>query len=355
MVDLAPYWYRRSVPALLWLLLPFSWLFRLIVALRRYCYRRGLLKTQRFPVPVIIVGNVTVGGTGKTPFVIWLAEQLSAQGFKPGIVSRGVGGKAQQQPHKVTLEDSPHLIGDEALLMARRANCPVVICVDRCAAVEVLLAHQCNIIISDDGLQHYRLARDVEIAIVDGERRFGNGQLLPAGPLREPMSRLNEVNFMVVNGGDQRDRYTMSLLSDQLVSLANPEQETTLNKFDAVHAVAGIGHPQRFFKQLQRAGLQVITHPFPDHYLYRSADLNFGDVLPIVMTEKDAVKCESFADERFWWLRVKTVVTAELIDKILVLLKTGEKNDSEADFSMRTCDLVKRKQHDGVGGRTASQ
>lgn len=351
MLDMASYWYRQKKYRLFWLLVPVALLFRAVTALRRFLYQFGVLHSYRFPVPVIVVGNITVGGTGKTPFVIWLTQQLILHGYKPGIVSRGVGGQKQLVPHLVQASDSPQHVGDEALLLQRRSHCPVVICIDRVAAVRKLLTHGCDVVISDDGLQHYRLARDIEIAIVDGARRFGNGWVLPAGPLREPITRLKKVNFVVVNGGDTHDSYTMALESDVLVSVTNPGEEKILSALQAtsVHAVAGIGHPARFFAQLSRAGLQVIPHAFPDHYLYQATDFNFNDTLPILMTEKDAVKCEAFADQRFWWLRIKTIVTEKLIHQILACLKNGESNDSEADFSRRTCDLVKRHQHSVSG------
>jgi tetraacyldisaccharide 4'-kinase len=345
MLDLASYWYRQKVHPLLWLLVPFALLFRIVTTLRRVFYRSGILASYQVSVPVIVVGNITVGGTGKTPFVIWLAQQLALQGYQPGIVSRGVGGRKHKAPHLVQQNDAPAFVGDEALLMMRRADCPVVIAVDRVAAARELTALGCNVIISDDGLQHYRLIRDIEIAIVDGARRFGNGWVLPAGPLREPVSRLDAVDFVVVNGGDRDDTYVMTLESAALTAVTNSKQEMSFMELpsNTVHAVAGIGHPARFFKQLEDTGLKVIPHVFPDHYLYQAADFNFNDTLPILMTEKDAVKCETFADQRFWWLRVKTIVTPELMHKLLARIKSGERNDTEADFSRRTCDLAKRQ------------
>ncbi|MFZ3067317.1 MAG: tetraacyldisaccharide 4'-kinase, partial [Gammaproteobacteria bacterium] len=199
--DLTKHWYQRQLSWVSLLLLPFSWLFHLIVMARRGMYRSGILKTHSVPVPVIIVGNIAVGGTGKTPFVIWLVDYLKQQGYRPGIISRGAGGARQTNPYLVKTNDHPCKVGDEALLLANHTNCPLVIGVDRVAAARFLLAQSdCNIIISDDGLQHYALRRDVELVIVDGVRRFGNQQLLPAGPLRESIKRLEGVDAVIVNG-----------------------------------------------------------------------------------------------------------------------------------------------------------
>ena len=319
------YWYysdpRKKILSVLLtiFLLPLSWLFSCVVCLRRCLYRLGIKKTCHFPVPVIIVGNITVGGTGKTPFVIWLANYLREQGKRPGIVSRGMGGKMHKQPRWVREQDAVAEVGDEAILLVRRTQCPLVVCVDRVAAVRELLANaDCNVVISDDGLQHYRLGRDVEIAIVDGVRQFGNGRLLPAGPLREPVTRLQEVGIIVVNGGAGD---SMILQAHTWVAMAATQQNPP-TPGATIHAVAAIGHPERFFATLRQQGFTLIEHNFPDHYLYQAADFNFNDHLPIVMTEKDAVKCDSFADERFWYVPVGTIVRDELKAQVgLVFLK----------------------------------
>lgn len=318
--ELVKYWYSRSLHPLTFLLLPFSWLFGLITACRRFLYRCKLFKTYRFPVPVIVVGNITIGGTGKTPLVLWLAKQLEAEGYRPGIVSRGVGGKKQKKPYHVTVHDLARDVGDEAILFARHAACPVVICIDRVAAVaELLKRYDCNVVITDDGLQHYRLGRDIEIAVVDGVRRFGNRRLLPAGPLRERISRLKKTDFVVVNGGDVRDEFSMSLVQGSLISLKHPDEKKSLAEFQGkvVHAIAGIGYPKRFFRTLRKSGLTIIPHSFPDHYLYQKKDIHFQDTLPVLMTEKDAVKCEKFADERFWFLSVDLKVDERLRRELL--------------------------------------
>lgn len=313
-------WYRKSLTPITCLLLPFAWLFGMMIAIRRWLYLVGILKTKSLPVPVVVVGNLTVGGTGKTPLVIWLAWCLQAAGFKPGIISRGCGGKPHAKPRLVSYEDKALEVGDETLLLLHKTDCPVAICVDRVAAAQTLLAQtNCNIIISDDGLQHYSLGRTLEIVVVDGAREFGNQQLLPAGPLREPLARLKTVDFIVVNGGCYANAYNMELQPVEFVSLQTPSQCNQFGEFaaNAFHAVAGIGNPARFFSMLQQAGFNISPHVFPDHYAYQAKDFNFSDRLPIVMTEKDAVKCLDFADERYWYVRVNTRIDDELMRQIL--------------------------------------
>jgi tetraacyldisaccharide 4'-kinase len=307
-MDINRHWYRSSYTGLTLVLLPLSWIFSQIVALRRRLYRCGLLKTHEFATPVIVVGNITVGGTGKTPFVIWLAHFLKEQGFKPGVVSRGYGGTKNQTPRFVTPASLASEVGDEAILLWRRTSCPVVIGANRVEAVKALLANSdCNIVISDDGLQHYRLGRQLEIAIVDGLRRFGNQCALPAGPLREPISRLAEVDFVVTQQQTLPGEYQMSLHGDTLVSVTMGNIKKPIVDFNQknVHGVAAIGDPKRFFDKLRSLGMNVIEHRFPDHYLYQKTDIDFHDDLPVVMTEKDSVKCEKLADERHWYMPVK--------------------------------------------------
>lgn len=318
--ELDRYWYRQSLHFFTLVLLPLSWLFAAIVFLRRRLYSAGILKVHKAHVPLIVVGNITVGGTGKTPFVMWLANYLRNRGYKPGIVSRGVGGIKHRKPHQVSLEDQAAFVGDEALLIVKNTQCPMVVAVDRVAAVNHLLANSdCNIIISDDGLQHYRMGRDLQIALVDGMRRMGNRKLLPAGPLREPVSRLREMDFVVVNGGTDRDIHRMSVSIDKFVSVADETKSLGGNEFKnkRVHAMAAIGHPQRFFVSLRNMGLTIDEHSYPDHYLYQVSDFNFQDKLPILMTEKDAMKCAAFADERFWYVRV-SVKMNEIFERDLI-------------------------------------
>lgn len=323
-LNLERHWYSRSLTWLTLLLLPFSFLFRLIVRLRLFLYKHNIIKTVHFPVPVIVVGNLTVGGTGKTPLVIWLADFLKTQKWRPGIVSRGMGGAKQEIPVWVDKHSEPHIVGDEALLLARHGACPVVICVDRVAAVKELLGNtDCNIVISDDGLQHYRLGRSIEIAVLDGDRKLGNGHLLPAGPLREAKKRLDQVDFVIQQGGDRDNHFFyMQLQGNELVSLVNPHNKLPLANFKnkKVHAVAGVGNPERFFAVLRQQGLDIIEHVFPDHYLYQQEDFRFSDVLPIVMTEKDKVKCEVLADVRFWYLPVVAVIDKKFENELLVKL-----------------------------------
>lgn len=301
-------WYQTPLSWAALLLLPFSWLFGLIAALRRICYRWHLLPSYHFDRPVIVVGNITVGGSGKTPCVLALTRQLLTEGYRPGIVSRGAGGKRQTSPIIVSPETKAEIAGDEAVLMARLSQSPVVVCVDRVKAVRELLAKfpACDVVISDDGLQHYRMQRDIEIVVVDGAREFGNKQLLPAGPLREPVSRLSIVDFIVVNGGQMPDAFTMTLEPSNWAAVQNAAYTAELDMFagKTVHAVAGIGNPERFFKTINKLQADVIAHAFPDHYQFTQSDFNFQDDLSIVMTAKDAVKCETFANDRMWYLQI---------------------------------------------------
>jgi len=333
--DVTRYWYHSKIN----LFVPFSWLFAAIVAIRRFCYSKGWLRVERVAAPVIVVGNITVGGTGKTPFVIWLANWLREQGYRPGIVSRGMGSQStHQMPHQVRLDNTTDQVGDEALLIVRQTNCPMMICKNRVAAARELLAQtDCNIIISDDGLQHYALARDFEIAIIDGDRRFGNGWLLPAGPLRESTSRLDDVDMVVVNGGTSTE-LSMRLELAEIVNLAchsaqllaqDPVPLTAPYKGAIVHGVAGIGNPDRFFQTLRRAGYTVIPHAFPDHYRFEEKDLAFNDDLPVIMTAKDAVKCEGFAKANWWCANVSTKIDERIPTVLSSSLGKMEKRDEK--------------------------
>ncbi|MBI5007127.1 MAG: tetraacyldisaccharide 4'-kinase [Nitrosomonadales bacterium] len=322
MERLQHHWYRISPLHLL--LYPISLVFRALAAMRRALYYSGLLASVKLPVPVVIVGNISVGGTGKTPLTLWLAQQLIDNGLHPGIVSRGYTRDRKQgkTPRRVSTDDSAEEVGDEPLLMAQRALCPVWIGRDRPAAAQALLdAHpECDIILSDDGLQHYRLQRDAEIAVVDGVRRFGNGLLLPAGPLREPLSRLRKVDAVVVNGGAPHAReFAMCLAGTRFYNLLNPEIVVAPDAFakQRLHVIAGIGHPQRFFGHLEHLGLNAQQHPFPDHHHYVATDIDFADADAVLMTEKDAVKCAAFATEKCWVLRVDAQVSPALTQLIL--------------------------------------
>ncbi len=321
MKKLERYWYSSRAP--FWLL-PLSWLFRAVVAFRRWAYRIGLFRSYDVPVPVIVVGNISVGGTGKTPFVTWLVLLLQKAGYHPGIVSRGYGGKAERWPQQVRTDSDPNMVGDEPVMLAQRCSCPIVAAPDRVTAAKQLLKHEaCDVIITDDGLQHYRLRRDIELAVVDGERRFGNGHCLPAGPLREPTSRLNEVDFVISNGVANRREFAMSLDTRGLKSVANDSMAQSFNDLvgKKVHAVAGIGNPHRFFQLLRHRGLDVIEHPFPDHHHFQPHDLQFNDDLAILMTEKDAVKCRRFVTPQMWYVPVQAHLPEALALRLLQMLK----------------------------------
>jgi tetraacyldisaccharide 4'-kinase len=292
---------------------------------RRGLYANGVLTPQRMPVPVVIVGNIVAGGTGKTPLVLWLCEYLADHGYKPGIVSRGYGGSGQTMQVAST---SASVTGDEPALLAQRSRCPVWIGRDRPAAARALLAAnpQCNVIVADDGLQHYRLARDVEIAVVDASRGNGNGLLLPAGPLRERAGRLSQVDAIVMTGGGaplDAKTFAMTLEGKTFRNLLNPQfhQEASAFQGRRLHAVAGIGNPTRFFDQLQALGLSFTAHAFADHHDYSPSDLEFAGADAILMTEKDAIKCQRFARENHWVLPVDAHVDSAFGQ--LVLDKLG--------------------------------
>jgi len=288
-----------------------------IVVLRRSLYRRGLRHSVRLSRPVVVVGNLSVGGTGKTPLVLWLVTRLRAQGRKPGIVTRGFGG-SERGARLIDAKADARLAGDEPVLLARRSGVPVAVGRDRPAAARLLIAAGCDVVVSDDGLQHYALARDCEIAVIDGARGFGNGCLLPAGPLREATARLSEVDAVVVNGaagggadagvtgqGGAVPFLAMRLDAREAVALVGGERRALGSFSDlAVHAVAGIGNPQRFFDLLRAAAIDVSEHPLADHAHLTAADICFADRKPVLMTEKDAVKCLGLADERHWYVPV---------------------------------------------------
>jgi tetraacyldisaccharide 4'-kinase len=321
MQRLERYWHSLNpVSILLW---PLGLLFGGAVMVRRLAYRWGLLKCFSAGVPVIVVGNITVGGSGKTPLVIRLVEVLRGAGYRPGIISRGYGGSAQDWPRQVGPDSDPQEVGDEPVLLARRCKCPVLVAPDRVAAALALLKdHNCDVILADDGLQHYRLARDIEIAVIDGNRRLGNGGCLPAGPLREPAQRLNSVDFIVSNGKAESGEFLMTLAGERTINLADPSVTCALPGFrgELVHAVAGIGDPSRFFNYLGRRGLRLLEHPFPDHHPFTSTDLAFGDELPVLMTEKDAVKCQKLARDWFWYVPVEARLDPELERRLLAQL-----------------------------------
>jgi subfamily B ATP-binding cassette protein MsbA len=309
-------WYDRS--PWLKLLAPLGWIFGLVSRRRRLRYLTGASRPWRAQVPVIVVGNITVGGTGKTPFVIWLTAVLGELGFRVGIVSRGYGGAANRQPVAVEPDSATADVGDEAVLLRRRTGRPVVICRDRVSAARTLLeTTDCNLIVADDGLQHYALARDIEVAMVDGHRGLGNGLLLPAGPLREPPSRLDEVDWIVSSGcpfREEQDDTVMRLVPRRLVSVSGSGQVVDCDEFLARHrnvnAVAGIGNPARFVQTLREMGLNPLLHALPDHHRFVGGELRFDNDWPILCTEKDAVKLKELDElpDHVYYLEVDAQV-----------------------------------------------
>jgi tetraacyldisaccharide 4'-kinase len=279
------------------------------VFVRRLLYLARLLPSARAGVPVVAIGNLTVGGSGKTPLAIHVAALLKSKGWSPAIVARGYGGTVQA-PHAVSLASDPAQVGDEPVLMARRSGCPVWVGADRAAVAARLRDEhpECDVIVLDDGLQHYGLQRDLEIAVVDA-RAFGNGFMLPAGPLREPRTRLRSIDAVVAHGTDKVKGYAMRLEGDELHRATDARDRRKVQSFagERVHAVAGIGDPARFFLHLAKLGVKAVPHPFPDHYPFRERDLEFGDAAPVLMTEKDAVKCKRFAKPQHWVLPVRAV------------------------------------------------
>ncbi|MCW8929690.1 MAG: tetraacyldisaccharide 4'-kinase [Gammaproteobacteria bacterium] len=345
------YWQSLNFVSLA--LAPISFLFCLLVSIRHFLYRIRLFKSNSSKLPVIVVGNIYIGGNGKTPFVIWLVEQLKEAGFKPGVVSRGYGAeegneKGAAWPRQVDLKQDILLFGDEPFLIHKTTMCPVIIDPIRSRAVEKIAQDtDCDIIISDDGLQHYAMSRFIEINITDAKRLYGNKLCLPAGPLRERLSRLSSVDYIVYNisrepleNSDKeldKNEFLMDYEVSNLEPLSVPsmddeKQSMTLTDFKGkiVHAVAGIGAPESFFKLLQKHGINVIEHPFTDHYQYQPEDLVFDQPYPIIMTEKDAVKCQAFFKPgllfeepltNVWFLPIKASVNSELTKKILKQLK----------------------------------
>ena len=298
------HWYRRG--PLAWLLWPASLAFGLAVVVRRALYALRVLPSAHPGVPVIVVGNLTVGGSGKTPLVLWIAELLKSRGWAPAIVSRGYGAKLAG-PRAATVADDADTVGDEPIVLSRRSGCPVWVGADRLSVIEALRgAHpDVDVLLLDDGLQHYRLQRDVEIAVVDA-RGWGNGFLLPAGPLREPRGRLRSVDAVVSHRNPEIPGFRMALQGDTVHRMTDARDRRAAQSFrgEKVHAVAGIGHPNRFFLHLTALGVRVMPHPFPDHHRFTPKDLDFGDDAPVMMTEKDAVKLRRYARPNWWVLPV---------------------------------------------------
>jgi len=315
-------WYGKRAIALAFV--PLSVLFGLVVKGRAYLYKNGYLKSTRLPVPVLVVGNITVGGTGKTPVVIYLAELLKAAGYSPGIISRGYGGIASSWPQQVRADSDARVVGDEAKILAARTDCPVAVGPKRVDSAQALIKHHnCNVIISDDGLQHYALQRDIEIVLVDGERRQGNGYLLPAGPLREPTERLESVDFIICNGLANKGEFPLRVEGDVAIRINDESEQKLLREFSQkpCHALAGLGNPSRFFSHLKKFGVVFDSHIFPDHYRYRQQDISFDDDKPVLMTEKDAVKCTTIATDKHWYVPVKAALSEKFSLSLLALIK----------------------------------
>lgn len=307
-------WYQPSVSISLLALLPFSYLFRGIITCRRFAYQHHWLSSYRSSLPVIVVGNITLGGTGKTPFVIYLANYLRQQGFHPAIILRGVGGTAAT-PIVVTEHSSAFEVGDEAMLLFKHSGAPIIVSKNRTVAAQIIEKMGCcNIIISDDGLQHYQLQRDIEIILVDAERQFGNQQLLPAGPLREPVNRLTSADLIIENGTTASQLgFSARYQPVAFIAVTNPNITKSLHDFtnQTIHAVCGIGHPEQFLSMLKQLRINTIPHIFKDHHLYTHDDITFDDKLSIIMTEKDAVKCKEIANENAWYLAVQLIIDEE--------------------------------------------
>ena len=327
------FWEQKNIIS--YALLPFSLIYQGIVRLRKLYYR--LVAGKKPQVPVIVVGNITVGGSGKTPMVIYLTELLASKGYRPGIISRGYGGKSSAYPLIVTPNSKVEEVGDEALLLAHRTQFPVVVAPNRAIAVNAL-HKKCDVIISDDGLQHYALHRDIELVVIDPNLGLENKFCLPAGPLRETIARLQDVDFVIKNYNVDWTGDTYSMIMEPVVvsNLKDPTLTKKITDFknQVVHAIAGIGNPKRFFQTLRQHEVQVIEHPFPDHHIFQPKDFLFQDNAHIIMTEKDAVKCQTMADHNFWYLQVAAKLSdefaAQILDKLIAILKNKE----------RVCELV---------------
>ena len=322
------------------LLLPLSGLYWLLIGLRRWLYRFGILDTQRAVVPVIVVGNITTGGTGKTPVTVWLARELRARGFSPGIVSRGYGGSRSSSSMRVDSASDPAVVGDEPVLLARLSGCPVVVDADRFRAAEMLVEDGANLVIADDGLQHFRLERSYDICVIDGSRGLGNRHLLPAGPLRDTISRLGDVDQVLLNGPLRQQGNEISVVEQNAiefelvaveVSRLNGSLTRPIDRLEGmtVHAVAAIGNPNRFFDLLRAHGMQVIEHAFPDHAWLSPSDLDFGDEFDILMTEKDAVKLGRPKSDKLWTVPVELRMDPLLSGPWLEQIESRLRNDQE--------------------------
>lgn len=315
-----------------WLLQPLSAVYCLSISCRQLLYNAGVFSTTKTEAPVIVVGNITAGGTGKTPVVIWLVNELTKRGLRPGIVSRGYGGSHSGASMRVDRNSDPATVGDEPVLLASRCKCPVVVDADRVRAVEMLVDDDVNVIVADDGLQHSRLQRDVEICVIDGSRGLGNRRLLPAGPLRESVQRLESVDQVLSNGAMRRTAVSSNAEQNAIVFNLVATEARRLNgsltralqhfSGSTVHAVAGIGNPGRFFDTLRSFGIQVIEHALQDHASIIRSDLEFGDNFDVLMTEKDAVKLSENMSDRFWSVAVNLSIDDALASPFLAQIES---------------------------------
>lgn len=333
-------WYAKAK----WLVIlkPFSWLYQFLIMLRKKMYDYGIFKIYKMPVPVIVVGNLTVGGTGKTPLVISLVDFFKDQGFNPGVITRGYGAKKHSSPQLVTENSCVEDIGDEAKLIYLRTHCPIMVSKNRVLAAKLLLKNsKCDIIISDDGLQHTALARDVEILVIDGERRFGNEKCIPEGPLREPIDKLKKADILVCNGVPANEvEYPMQIEIETVYNLKHPYKEIELlSLIQPVNAVSGIGNPHRFLKTLFDYQLEIEPKIFPDHHKFVPSDLVFNDNNPILMTEKDAVKCHFFAQSHHWVLKINAVLDEKFFSTVLWKALSQSKEVTAPPQSLRDSSL----------------
>lgn len=330
-------WYEGAPSG--WLLLPLSGLYWLVLAARKFLRACGVPRTHKAAVPVVIVGNITAGGTGKTPTVLWLVEELRARGFNPGVVSRGYGGSRANSSMRVEPHTDAAVAGDEPVLLAQRGQCPVVVDPDRVRAAAMLIEDGVDVVIADDGLQHYRLARDYEICVIDGVRGLGNRRLIPSGPLRERAQRLEDVEQVLVNGKLHGTEYELTTAEQNAISFElvateacrlNGSLARPIERFagTTVHGVAAIGNPRRFFDLLRGHDIQVIEHEFPDHAAVSRKDLEFGDDFEVFMTEKDAVKLGRDSRDKLWYvpveLKMDPVLAGPLLEQIESRLRAGQ-------------------------------
>ena len=320
-------WYSKNIFSLL--LSPISLIYISIIYLRYTLYQLGLISITKINVPTIVIGNIVAGGTGKTPLVIWLAKHFKDKGFLPGIVSRGYGGTYLSNIELVKPTSNPLLVGDEPVIIARNTNCPVVVAKKRAKGAKKLVEkYNCNIILCDDGMQHYSLARDIEIAVIDGQRRFGNNYCFPAGPLREPKSRIFKADLIVSKYNARTCEHKMDYTYNQLVSLNELSKTIPISDLHdmTVHAIAGINNPDHFFSYLRSHKLELIIHKFPDHYSYTEDDVKFNDNFPVVMTEKDAVKCLNYSSDKHWYIPISAELSKSFVcdlDKLMGKIING--------------------------------